>query len=153
MGRRLTKWSGGDRCHSGGFLLRIMPPSWQPVPACTRNGHSAGGQFFLAATIKLQAGHSPCDHNKATGGQFYFAAKKNRIGRGIVAATTAAGGTAILCDKENWNRTRHRCDNDCAGELFYLTERWHCSDSRFQAQTWQSLQPWGTFRPLPCSDS
>ena len=22
------------RCHSGGFLLRIMPPSWHPVPAC-----------------------------------------------------------------------------------------------------------------------
>ena len=21
--------------HSGGFLLRIMPPSWHPVPACT----------------------------------------------------------------------------------------------------------------------
>ena len=25
---------GGDRRHSGGFLLRIMPPSWHPVPAC-----------------------------------------------------------------------------------------------------------------------
>ena len=26
---------GGDRYHSGGFLLRIMPPSWHPVPAGT----------------------------------------------------------------------------------------------------------------------
>ena len=26
---------GGVRHHSGGFLLRIMPPSWHPVPACT----------------------------------------------------------------------------------------------------------------------
>ena len=26
---------GGDRRHSGGFLLRIMPPSWHPAPACT----------------------------------------------------------------------------------------------------------------------
>ena len=25
---------GRDRCHSGGYLLRIMPPSWHPVPAC-----------------------------------------------------------------------------------------------------------------------
>ena len=25
---------GRDRWHSGGFLLRIMPPSWHPVPAC-----------------------------------------------------------------------------------------------------------------------
>ena len=24
-----------DRCHTGGFLLRIMPSSWHPVPACT----------------------------------------------------------------------------------------------------------------------
>ena len=26
---------GRGRRHSGGFLLRIMPPSWHPVPACT----------------------------------------------------------------------------------------------------------------------
>ena len=26
---------GRDRCHSGGFLLRIMPPSWHSAPACT----------------------------------------------------------------------------------------------------------------------
>ena len=25
---------GSGRCHSGGFLLRIMPPSWHPVSAC-----------------------------------------------------------------------------------------------------------------------
>ena len=29
---------GGDMRHSGGFLLRIMPPSWHPVPACVRSG-------------------------------------------------------------------------------------------------------------------
>ena len=29
---------GGDRCRSGGFVLRIMPPSWHPVPACVRDG-------------------------------------------------------------------------------------------------------------------
>ena len=177
MGRRLTKWSGGDRCHSGGFLLRIMPPSWQPVPACTRNGHSAGGQFinaatnaaggpfFPATTIKQQAGHSSlrrrklesdaaawrqrlrrraiqyCDNGLPQAEMLYFATKKIGIGRGTVATTTAqaghsilrqrasAGGTAILCDEENLNRTRHHCGNDCAGELFYLPERWHCSDS------------------------
>ena len=55
-----------DRCHSGGFLLRIMPPSWHPVPACTRNGHNAGGPFI------------PCDNDKTTGGQFYFAATTKR---------------------------------------------------------------------------
>ena len=61
-----------------------MPPSWQPVPACTRNGHSAGGPLFPATTTKLQAGRS------------------------ILRQRASAGGTAILCDKENWNRTQHR---------------------------------------------
>ena len=28
---------GRDRCRSGGFVLRIMPPSWHPVPACVRH--------------------------------------------------------------------------------------------------------------------
>ena len=46
---------GGAGCHSGGFLLRIMPPSWQPVPACVRHGHSAGEPFFRAAAMVLQA--------------------------------------------------------------------------------------------------
>ena len=46
---------GGAGCHSGGFLLRIMPPSWQPVPACVRHGHSEGGPFFRAAAMVLQA--------------------------------------------------------------------------------------------------
>ena len=41
--------------HSGGFLLRILPPSWQPVPACGRHGHSAGEPFFRAAAMVLQA--------------------------------------------------------------------------------------------------
>ena len=27
---------GRDRCRSGGFVLRIMPPSWHPVPACSQ---------------------------------------------------------------------------------------------------------------------
>ena len=30
--RTRNSWSGGDRCHSGGFLLRIMPPSWYQSP-------------------------------------------------------------------------------------------------------------------------
>ena len=44
---------GRDRCHSGGFLLRIMPPSWYPVPACVRHGHSAGGPFLAVAAMTL----------------------------------------------------------------------------------------------------
>ena len=53
--RRPNIVAAGEGCHSGGFLLRIMPPSWQPVPACVRHGHSAGGPFLYATTIVLQA--------------------------------------------------------------------------------------------------
>ena len=59
----------------------------------------------------------------------FFEATIIRIGRGIVAARLAAGGP------------------------FYLPARWHCSDSRFQAQNWQSLQLCASFRGLSCSDS
>ena len=49
--------SGGDRCHSGGFLLRIMPPSWHPVPACVRNGILQAEPFSVAATeIRIGCG-------------------------------------------------------------------------------------------------
>ena len=47
-----------------------MPPSWQAVPAGIRNGHSAGGPFFCAATTMR------CRR------PFFFAATKIRIGRG-----------------------------------------------------------------------
>ena len=53
--RRANVVAAGAGCHSGGFLLRIMPPSWQPVPACVRHGHSAGEPFFRAAAMVLQA--------------------------------------------------------------------------------------------------
>ena len=44
---------GRDRCHSGGFLLRIMPPSWHPVSACIPHDGAAGGPFFCATTMAL----------------------------------------------------------------------------------------------------
>ena len=61
-------WSGRDRCHSGGFLLRIMPPSWHPVPACSPRLCCRLANPILA-TI-------------AAGGLFFDATTKIRIGRG-----------------------------------------------------------------------
>ena len=49
---------GGDRRHSGGFLLRIMPPSWHPVPACVRYGILQAKPFSLAAA-KNRIGRGP----------------------------------------------------------------------------------------------
>ena len=44
---------GRDRCHSGGFLLRIRPPSWHPVSACIPYDGAAGWPFSTATTIVL----------------------------------------------------------------------------------------------------
>ena len=54
---------------------------------------------LLAGTMALQAE------------LFYFAAKKIGIGRVIVAATSVAGETILLCRIEDQNRTRHRSGN------------------------------------------
>ena len=59
---------GRDRCHSGGFLLRIMPPSWHPVPACIPRQCCRRANPILATT--------------AAGGLFFDAATKIGIGRG-----------------------------------------------------------------------
>ena len=61
-------WSGRDRCHFCGFLLRIMPPSWHPVPACIPRQCCRLANPILATT--------------AAGGLFFDAATKIGIGRG-----------------------------------------------------------------------
>ena len=43
---------GRDRCHSGGFLLRIMPPSSHPFPACAPRLYCKRA-ILLAGTIAL----------------------------------------------------------------------------------------------------
>ena len=89
-----------DRRHSGGFLLRIMPPSWHPVPACTprlccRRAVLLAGTmalqaepFYFAAKTLRRRNHSTLQQRPYAGGPFYFAATKIGIGRGIVAVTT-----------------------------------------------------------------
>ena len=66
--RTQAMWSGRDRCHSGGFLLRIMPPSWHPVTACIPRQCCRRANPILATT--------------AEGGLFFDAATKIGIGRG-----------------------------------------------------------------------
>ena len=124
LGRRLTKWSGGDRCYSGGFLLRIMPPSWQPVPACASNGHSAGeplslrprqscrravqycdnglpqAELLFFETTKIRIGRAPLRQILLQAELLFFEATKIGIGRGTVAATTAAGGPFYFAAKK-----------------------------------------------------
>ena len=49
-GTRCRRRCGRDRRHFGGFLLRIMPPSWHPVPACVSYGILQAKPFSLEAT-------------------------------------------------------------------------------------------------------
>ena len=106
------------------------------------NDKAAGGLFFPATTIKQQAGRSS------------MRLRTLQAGHSILRQRASAGGTAILCDKENWNRTRHRCDYDyCRRNCSTLPARWRCIDSRFQAQTCESLQRRGQNRSNPCIDS
>ena len=131
MGRRLTKWSSGDRCHSGGFLLRIMPPSWQPVPACASNGHSAGGPFNTATTgfrrrnysslrqrklesdasplrqKLLQAGHSSLRQRKFESDTASMRLRLLQAGH----STCRHDGTAVILD------FRPRIGNRCSKEV------------------------------------
>ena len=78
---------GGDRRHSGGFLLRIMPPSWHPVPACAPR--------LRCRRAILRCRYDCCKRNHSP-------SRKRRIesDADLVAATTTAGGTILLRESE-----------------------------------------------------
>ena len=86
---KMSTGSGGDRCHSGGYILRIMPPSWYPVSARVRHGHLQAGHSSLCndgaaaipksgLEIKNRSSSKPVLQAKP----FFYAATKIRIGRG-----------------------------------------------------------------------
>ena len=85
---------------------------------------------------------------------FYFAATKIGIGRDIVAAT-------VLRRRNCSTFRRRKLESDAtswrqrpsAGGPFYSPARWRCSDSRFQAQNCESMQPKGRIWGNPCIDS
>ena len=119
---------GVARCHSGGFLLRIMPPPWHSVPALRNNDlpqadrstcrhdSAAGGPFYLRAQ-RCRRNCSSLLRRLLQAELIYFATTKIRIGRGNVAATTsqaghstcrydgAAGGTVLVRSKDCCRRT------------------------------------------------
>ena len=96
---------------------------------CTAGTGATPAAFYLGLCRLRGVLFPPAPHDHAAGGPFYFATTKIRIGRGAVAATTAAGGP------------------------FYLLARWRYIDSRFQAQTCESMQQRGQIRGNPCIDS
>ena len=83
---------GGDCRHSGGFLLRAMPPSWHPVPACVRYGILQAKPFSLAAA-KNRIGRGPrCRYDRSRRNHSLLPQRKLESDADLVAATTTAGG-------------------------------------------------------------
>ena len=103
-GTRCRRRYSGDRYHSGGFLLRIMPPSWHPVPACVRNGILQAKPFSLAAA-KNRIGRGPrCRYDHCRRAVLLCRnAEKNRT-QNLVAATATVGGPFLTAAA----RTLHR---------------------------------------------
>ena len=87
--------SDAERCcgvvrrHSGGFLLRIMPPSWHPVPACTPR-------------LRCRRAILRCGNDGAAGGTTLLCGKENwnrtphRSGNGRCRRAILLAGTMVL---------------------------------------------------------
>ena len=125
---RCRRRYSGDRYHSGGFLLRAMPPSCilpPPAYAILQAGHSSLPQRKLESDAEFCRG-GDCRHS---GGfllrimppswhpvpacvrygilqakPFSIAATENRIGRGPRCRTATAGGPFLIAAA----RTLHR---------------------------------------------
>ena len=54
---------GRGRRHSGGFLLRIMPPSWHPVPACAPRRLCCRRAILLCDDENLNRTLRRCDYD------------------------------------------------------------------------------------------
>ena len=128
---------GRDRCRSGGFVLRIMPPSWHPVPACVRDGccrqnhsslpqeklvldaedrcrHDRSRRNLSSLTLRRlesdaenrcrydrsRRNHSSLPLRKLEPDAELVAATDAASGPFLTAATTAIGGTILLCGNE-----------------------------------------------------
>ena len=62
---------GRDRYRSGGFVLRIMPPSWHPVPACVRHArcrrnHSSLPLRRLESDAEDRCRYGRCSRNHSS---------------------------------------------------------------------------------------
>ena len=129
---RISLWrvvvAAGTGPHSGGFLLRIMPPSWHPVPA----SNPSHPRFWRFSWIKLtsippsplhvkgsfsrrllQAGRSSllqrrieldaevlCRYDRSRRNHSLLSQRKLVSDADVVVATPAAGGTILCCSED-----------------------------------------------------
>ena len=81
---RCFNWDGGEK---GNKMPDVVAAGTGTTPAA----------FYLGLCRLRGILFPPAPHDHAAGGPFYFATKKIGIGRGAVAATTAAGETIFYC--------------------------------------------------------
>ena len=86
-GTRCRRRCGRDRRHSGGFLLRAMPPSWHPVPACVRYGILQAKPFSLAATENRIGCGPRCRNGRSRRKHSLLPQRKLESDTDLVAAT------------------------------------------------------------------
>ena len=97
---------GRDRCHSGGFLLRIMPPSWHPAPACAPRLRCR--RAILSCSIKVAASipkseleiKNRCSYKNRRRNRSPLRQRRIESDADLVAATTTAGETILLRGNE-----------------------------------------------------
>ena len=119
---------GRDRCHSGGFLFRIMPPSWHPVPAC-------------APRLCCRRAIHRCSNDGATAIPKSGPEIKNRCTLEDISGRKPA---AIP------NFTPSNQESLHPGGRFRSKT---CSDSQIWPSNQESLHDEGCFRSKHCSDS
>ena len=81
------------------LLLRIMPPSWHPVPACVSHSHSADGQSLLLQRWCCRRAVLSCSSDGAASILKSGPEIKNRCT--LALRLRSAGETILCCRKEN----------------------------------------------------
>ena len=111
---------GRDRRHSGGFFLRIMPPSWHPVPACTPRLCCMRNCSTLRRRRLESDADRCCGRNSRHSGGFLL-----RIMPPSWHPVPACAPRRLCC-----RRAVLRCGNGLTqAELFYLRQRKLDSDA------------------------
>ena len=120
---------GRDRCHSGGFLLRIMPPSWHPVPACTPRLRCR--RAILSCCIKVAASIPKSELEIKNRCSLWDGSGENHAvipKSGLEIKNRCIGGVVAFCRRNGSSLPQRRLESDSdlvaatttAGETIFL---------------------------------
>ena len=141
--------SGGGSCHSGGFLLRIMPPSWQLSPARSRKDHSLPPRRWCCRLAFLYR-----HDDGAAGGPFQTAATRvmQRFSSlGLKSRITARWRVVSGKSLQRFLSSPPKIQNRCTLEDVF--RQIHAVIPKLTPSNQESLQRQGQNSGKPCSDS